>query len=62
MRNIEEMMTVVHKENKYAKVNTLKKINIMRAATSPSKHNDVIGARNDSLFKLGTSLNSKLEF
>ena len=50
MRNIEEIMTIVHTANNHALTTTLEELHIRRAATLPNILNDII-SENDLLLK-----------
>ena len=52
MKTIEETMSIIHLENNHRKINTLKKIEILKAASSKYLLNDVIAGQNDPMYKL----------
>ena len=60
MRNMDEIMTILHKGNNHEKINQLVEMEILKAATSLKVLvlNDVINGRNDPLYKLLLSVDS----
>ena len=52
MKTIEETMSIIHRENNQRNINTLEKIEILKAASSKYLLNDVIAGQNDPINKL----------
>ena len=52
MKNIEDVMTILHKESNHEKINQLEEIQIIKAAASQNILNDIINGRNDLLQKI----------
>ena len=46
MKNIDNIMTILHKENNHEQVNKLEEIEILKEAASQNILNDVIDGRN----------------
>ena len=58
MKNIENIMTILHNENNHAKINKLEEIEILKEAAPQNILNDVINGRNDSLYKILLSVDT----
>ena len=52
MKTIEETMSIIHLENNHRKINTLEKIEILKAASSKHLLNDIIAGQNGPIYKL----------
>jgi hypothetical protein len=52
MKTIEETMSIIHLKNNHRKINTLEKIEILKAASSKYLLNDIIAGQNDPLCKI----------
>ena len=52
MKNIDNIMTILHKENYHDKINKLGEIEILKEAASQNIFIDVINGRNDPLYKI----------
>jgi hypothetical protein len=52
METIEETLPTTHLERNHRKINTLERIEILKAASSKYLHNDVIAGQNDPMYKL----------
>jgi hypothetical protein len=55
MKNIEDIVTILHKESNHEKINKLEEIENVKAAASL---NDVINGRNDPLYKILISVDN----
>jgi hypothetical protein len=51
MKNIDNIIIILHKESNHEKINRLEEIEIIKAAASQNILNDVINSRNDPIFK-----------
>ena len=58
MKNNDNIMTILHKENNHEKINKLEEIELLKAAASQNIHNDVINGRNDPLYKILISVDN----
>ena len=58
MNNIEDVMTILHKESNRAKINKLEEIEIIKAAASFNILNNIINGRNDPLYKILISVDN----
>ena len=58
MKNIDSIMTILHKQNSHEKINKLEEIEIIKEAASQNILNDVINGRNDPLYKILISVDS----
>ena len=52
IKTIDEAMFLIQLENNHRKINTLEKIEILKAVSSKYLLNDVIAGRNDPMYKL----------
>jgi hypothetical protein len=52
MKSAQENMFITHLENNHIKINTLKEIEILKAASSKYLLNDVIAGQNATMYKL----------
>ena len=52
MKTIEETISIIHLQNNHRKINTLKDIEILKAASSKHLLNDFIAGQNDPVYKL----------
>ena len=60
MKNIENIMTILHKENNHEKINKLEEIKILKEASSLNIYNDAINGRDDPLYKILLSVESEI--
>ena len=58
MKNIDNIMIILHKEHNHEKINKLEQIEILKEAASLNILNDVINGRNDPLYKILLSVDS----
>ena len=58
MKNIEDIMTILHKESNHEKINKLEEIEIIKAAASQNILNDIINGRNGPLYKILISVDN----
>ena len=52
MKTIKETMSIIHLENNHRKINMLKEIETLNAASSKYLLNDVISGQNNPMFRL----------
>ena len=57
MKNIQDIITILHKESNHEKINKLEEIEIIKAAASQNILNDIINARNDPKYIILMSVN-----
>ena len=58
MKAIEETISTIHLENYHRKINILKEIEILKAASSRNLLNDVINGESDPVYRLLPSINA----
>jgi hypothetical protein len=58
MKNIDDIMTILQKENNHEKINELEEIEIIKAAASQNMLNDITNGRNDPLYKILISVDN----
>ena len=58
MKNIDNIVTILHKENNHEKINKLEEIEILKEAASMNILNDVISGRKESTLQTITLKNS----
>ena len=58
MKNTDNIMAILHKENKHEKISKLEEIEILKAAASQNILNDVINGSNDPLYKILISVDN----
>ena len=58
MKNIDDIMTILHKERNHEKINKLEEIEIIKAAASQNILKDIINSRNDPLYKILISVDN----
>ena len=60
MKNIDNIMTILHKGNNHAKINKVEEIEILKGTKLLNILHDVINDRNDPLYKILLSVESPL--
>ena len=58
MKNIDDIMIILHKESNHEQINKLEEIEIIKAAASQNILNDIINGRNDPLYKILISVDN----
>ena len=58
MENIDNIITILHKENNHEKVNKLEEIEILKEAASLNILNDIINSRNNPLDKISLTVDN----
>ena len=58
MKNIDIIITILHKESNHEEINKLETIEILREAASQNLLNSVINGRNDPLYKILLSVDN----
>jgi hypothetical protein len=58
MKNIDDIMTILHEESNHEKINKLEEIEIIKAAASFNILNNIINGRNDPLYKILISVDN----
>ena len=58
MKNIDDIMTILHKESNHEIFNNLEEIETIKAAASQNILNDIINGRSDSLYKILISVDN----
>ena len=61
MRNMDDIITILYKENNHEEINKLEKIQILKAITSLKILNDLTNGKNNLLYKYYSQLSASFQ-